>query len=150
MERKQFLKTLGASAAFALAFPCLHGCSSDSGDDGEAEGNTPIPTGIDFTLDLDAPENAKLASNGGFVLKNLVVVAKNFEGEFVAASQVCSHQGYEEVRFANLHGGIFYCDVHGSQFEQDGTPKNKVDSATPKALKIFKTELTDNMLRVFE
>ena len=61
MERKQFLKTLGASAAFALAFPCLHGCSNDSEEDEEAEGNTPIPTGIDFTLDLSDPENAKLA-----------------------------------------------------------------------------------------
>ncbi|WP_289063246.1 Rieske 2Fe-2S domain-containing protein [uncultured Zobellia sp.] len=153
MERKQFLKTLGASAAFALAFPCLHGCSSDSGDDGEAEGNTPIPVGIDFTLDLDAPENAKLASNGGFVLKNLVVVAKNFEGEFVAASQVCSHEGFAQVRFApQLEGGIFYCDVHspGSRFDQKGNPLNQVDSKEPKALKIFKTELTDNMLRVFE
>lgn len=150
MERKQFLKTLGASAAFALAFPCLHGCSNDSEEDEGAEGNTPVPTGIDFTLDLSDPENVKLANNGGFVLKNLVVVAKNLEGEFVAASQVCSHQGYDEVRFVDLDGGIFYCDVHGSRFEQNGTPINKVDGATAKTLKIFKTELTDNMLRVFE
>ncbi|CAM4408994.1 ubiquinol-cytochrome c reductase iron-sulfur subunit [Zobellia roscoffensis] len=150
MERKHFLKTLGASAAFALAFPCLHGCSSDNEDEIEGEGNTPVPTGIDFTLDLEASENAKLAENGGFIVKDLVVVAKNLEGEFVAASQVCSHQGYEEVRFVDLDGGIFYCDVHGSRFEQNGTPINKVDGATAKTLKIFKTELNGNMLRVFE
>ncbi|WP_276167699.1 ubiquinol-cytochrome c reductase iron-sulfur subunit [Zobellia alginiliquefaciens] len=150
MERKHFLKTLGASAAFALAFPCLHGCSSDSGDNIEGEGNTPVPTGIDFTLDLEASENAKLAENGGFIVKDLVVVAKNLEGEFVAASQVCSHQGYEEVRFASINGGIFYCDVHNSRFEQNGTPINQVDSAAPKALKVFKTELNGNMLRIFE
>ena len=148
MERKQFLKSLGASAAFAIAFPCLHGCSSDN--DEETEGNTPIPTGIDFTIDLDEPANAKLADNGGFVLKNLVVIARNLEGEFVAASQVCSHQGYEEVRFVDSDGGIFYCDVHGSRFEQNGAPLNQVDGATAKTLKIFKTELTGTMLRIFE
>ncbi len=150
MERKQFLKTLGASAAFALAFPCLHGCSNDSETDEEAEGNTPVPTGVDFTIDLDDPLYAKLANNGEFVLKNLVVIVRNLEGEFVAASQVCSHQGYEEVRFVDIDGGIFYCDVHGSRFEQNGAPKNKVDSEPAKALKIFKTQLTDNMLRIFE
>ncbi|MDB2606765.1 Rieske 2Fe-2S domain-containing protein [Zobellia sp.] len=150
MERKQFLKTLGASAAFAITFPCLHGCSSDSDEDSEAGGDTPVPTGVDFTVDLSDPKNDALANNGGFILRDLVVVAKNFEGDFVAASQVCSHQGYDEVRFVDLKGGIFYCDVHGSQFEQNGTPINKVDNAPAKTLKIFNTELTDNMLHVFE
>ncbi|OWW25144.1 (2Fe-2S)-binding protein [Zobellia sp. OII3] len=149
MERKQFLKSLGASAAFAIAFPCLHACSTDSED--EDGGNVPVPTGVDFTIDLSAPENAKLAEKGGFVLKNLVVVVQNLEGEYVAASQVCSHEGYEQVRFADVDGGIFYCDVHGSRFEQDGTPiYEKVEGVTSKPLKIFKTELNDNMLRVFE
>lgn len=109
-----------------------------------------MPTGVDFTLDLDAPENAALANNGGYVLKDLVVVAKNLEGEYVAASQVCSHEGYDEVRFYDVDGGIFYCDVHGSRFEQDGTPLNQVDSAEAKPLKIFQTELSGNLLRVFE
>lgn len=147
MERKQFLKGLGAAAAFAVTFPCLHACSKD---DGEKGGNTPVPTGVDFTIDLEAPEAAKLANNGGYILKNLVVVVKNLEGEFVAASQVCSHQGYDEVRFVDQDGGIFYCDVHGSRFEQNGSPLNKVDSKPAKTLKIFKTELSGTFLRVFE
>lgn len=147
MERKDFLRTLGASAAFALAFPCVQGCSKDDAVDGDI---TPVPTGVDFTIDLNSSEAAKLANNGGFILKKLVVVVKNLEGNFVAASQVCSHENYDQVRFVNTDGGIFYCDVHGSRFEQDGTPLNQVDSKTPKTLKIFKTELTENILRVFE
>ncbi|NNE78242.1 MAG: Rieske 2Fe-2S domain-containing protein [Pricia sp.] len=148
MERKQFLRSLGAGAAFAITFPCLHGCSSEDGSEG---GSQPVPTGVDFTVDLENPEAANLASNGGFILKNLVVVVKNLEGEFVAASQVCSHEGYDEVRFINQNGtGIFYCDVHGSRFEQNGTPINQVDSKTPKPLKIFKTALSGTILRVFE
>ena len=149
MERKAFLKTIGAGAAFALAFPCLHGCSSDSGNDDVApEDQKPIPTGIDFTIDLNSSEASKLATNGGFILKNFVVIVRNLEGNFVAASQVCSHQQTEEVRFIADNGGIFSCKTHGSRFDQNGKPLNSI---TSNPLKIFKTELlAEDMLRIFE
>lgn len=146
MERKQFLRSLGAGAAFALTFPCLHGCSKD-----EIDGNLEeVPTGVDFTVDLTSQEAQALATNGGFILKSLVVVARNLQGEYVAASQVCSHESYDQVRFVNQNGGIFYCDVHGSRFSQDGTPLNQVDSKPARALKVFNTELDGSILRVFE
>ena len=146
MERKEFLRTLGAGAAFALTFPCLQGCSKD-----EVNGNiVEEPTGVDFTVDLNAAEASNLANNGGFILKNLVVIVKNLEGEFVAASQVCSHQAYDQVRFVDQNGGIFYCDVHGSRFAQDGTPLNQVDGSPAKPIKIYNTELNGSLLRIFE
>ncbi|MEC3965125.1 ubiquinol-cytochrome c reductase iron-sulfur subunit [Flagellimonas halotolerans] len=146
MERKEFLRSLGAGAAFALTFPCLQGCSKDdvNGDIVEE------PTGVDFTVDLSSQEAQALASNGGFILKNLVVIAKNLEGEYVAASQVCSHQSYDQVRFVDQSGGIFYCDVHGSRFDQDGTPLNQVDSSPARALKVYNTELNGSILRIYE
>ena len=131
MERKEFLRSLGAGAAFALTFPCLQGCSKD-----EIDGNlVEEPTGIE---------------NGGFILKNLVVVARNLQGEYVAASQVCSHQSYDQVRFVDQSGGIFYCDVHGSRFGQDGTPLNQVDGTPARALTVYNTELDGSILRVYE
>lgn len=146
MERKEFLRSLGAGAAFALTFPCLQGCSKD-----EVNGNiVEEPTGVDFTVDLDSAEAANLANNGGFILKNLVVIAKNLEGEFIAASQVCSHESYDQVRFVDQSGGIFYCDVHGSRFDQDGTPLNQVDSSPAKAIKVYNTELNGSILRIYE
>ena len=148
MERKQFLRSLGAGAAFALTFPCLHGCSND---ESETTGNiVEEPSGVNFTIDLTSPEAEKLAENGGFILQSLVVVARNLEGEFVAASQVCSHEAYDQVRFVENDGGIFYCDVHGSRFAQNGDPMNQVDSKPAKQLKVYTTELTGNMLRIFE
>lgn len=146
MERKEFLRSLGVGAAFALTFPCVHGCSKDD----NAGIIKPVPTNVDFTIDLDSTEADKLATNGGFILKNDVVVVKNLEGNFVAASQICSHQGYDQVRFQNVDGGIFYCDVHGSRFEQDGTPLNQVDGNPAKPLKVYMIELSNNTLRVFE
>ncbi|MCM4153183.1 (2Fe-2S)-binding protein [Arenibacter sp. N53] len=147
MERKQFLRTLGTGAAFALTFPCLNGCSSDSG---EVIDPKPIPTGVDFTIDLNSAEAAKLKNNGGFIVKNYVVVVKNLEGVFVAASQVCSHQQTDGISFKTENGGIFKCSTHGSTFSQVGTPLNQIGNDIAKPLKIFKTELNGQILRVFE
>ncbi len=147
MERKQFLKSLGAGAAFAITFPCLGGCGKDDAIDGNL---VEPPTGIDFTVDLNSDEAANLVNTGGFILKNLVVVVKNLEGEFVAATQVCSHQNYDQVRFVNQNGGIFFCDVHGSRFDQTGAPLNTIPNSVAKPLKIYNTELNGSILRVFE
>lgn len=141
MERKAFLRTLGAGAAFALTFPCVQGCSKDN------EGGLPIPTGVDFTIDLTSSEGAQLQNNGDFILKNEVVVVKNLQGNFIAASQICSHQQTDQVRFIDDDGGVFYCSTHGSRFSQNGTPLNTI---TNNPLKIFNTELNGDILRVFE
>jgi Rieske Fe-S protein len=141
MERKEFLRSLGAGAAFALTFPCLQGCSKDDGE------MIPIPTGVDFTIDLNSAEGQGLQNNGDFILKNFVVVVKNLQGNFIAASQICSHQQTEEVRFIDDDGGIFSCSTHGSRFNQSGQPLNGI---TNNPLKIFKTELNGDILRVFE
>ena len=144
MERKEFLRSLGAGAAFALTFPCVQGCSKDSDDDG---GGNEVPTGVDFTVDLNSSEGSGLQNNGDFILKNEVVVVKNLEGNFVAASQICSHQQTDQVRFIEEQGGIFRCFTHGSEFDQNGTPLNSI---TNNPLKIFNTELNGDILRVFE
>ncbi|MBT8307967.1 MAG: Rieske 2Fe-2S domain-containing protein [Maribacter sp.] len=141
MERKEFLRSLGAGAAFALTFPCLQGCSKDDGE------MIPIPTGVDFTIDLNSAEGQGLQNNGDFILKNFVVVVKNLQGNFIAASQICSHQQTEEVRFIDDDGGIFSCSTHGSRFNQSGQPLNGI---TNNPLKIFQTELNGDILRVFE
>ena len=143
MERKAFLRSLGAGAAFALTFPCLQGCSSDGAEGGEEE----VPTGVDFTIDLSGPDGANLAENGDFIIRNEVVVARNLEGSFVAASRICSHEQNPGVSFISEQGGIFECYVHGSQFSQDGTPLNAI---TRNPLKIFRTSLDGDLLRVYE
>ena len=144
MERKEFLRSLGAGAAFALTFPCIHGCSSDDGGEG---GENEVPTGVDFTIDLTSAEGSGLQNNGDFILRDFVVVVKNLEGNFVAASQICSHQQTDQVRFIEEQGGIFRCFTHGSEFDQNGTPLNTI---TSNPLKIFNTELNGDILRVFE
>lgn len=142
MERKAFLRTLGAGAAFALVFPCTQGCTK-----GPESNTAPVPEGVDFTIDLSGPDGVALENPGDFILRNLIVVARNLEGNFVAASQICSHQQTDQVRFLTSQGGIFQCSTHGSQFNQSGAPLNTI---TSNPLKIFQTEVNGDLLRIFE
>lgn len=152
MERKEFLRSLGASAAFAVLFPCASGCSSNRREPLETFDE---PTGVDFVIDLTNADYAGLTNNGGFVLVMSnssdgltdIVVARNLEGELVAASQICSHQQTDRVRFISEDGGIFFCSTHGSRFDQNGTPLNTI---TNNPLKVFNTELNGDILRIFE
>lgn len=152
MERKEFLRSIGAGAAFAVLFPCTSGCSSNRR---EALETFDEPSGVDFVIDLTNPDYASLANNGGFVLVMSnssdgltdIVVARNLEGNLVAASQICSHQQTDRVRFIAEDGGIFFCSTHGSRFSQNGTPLNTI---TNNPLKIFNTELEGDILRIFE
>lgn len=152
MERKEFLRSIGAGAAFAVLFPCSSGCSSNRR---EALETFDEPSGVDFVIDLTNPDYASLANNGGFVLVMSnssdgltdIVVARNLEGNLVAASQICSHQQTDRVRFIAEDGGIFFCSTHGSRFSQNGTPLNTI---TNNPLKVFNTELEGDILRIFE
>lgn len=152
MERKEFLRSLGAGAAFAVLFPCASGCSSNRR---EALETFEEPSGVDFVIDLTNPDYAALGTNGGFVLVisnssdglTDIVVARNLEGELVAASQICSHQQTDRVRFISDDGGIFFCSTHGSRFDQNGTPLNTI---TSNPLKVFNTALEGDILRIFE
>ncbi|QLE02131.1 Rieske 2Fe-2S domain-containing protein [Galbibacter sp. BG1] len=177
MERKKFLKSLGAGAAFALVFPCVS-CSSnasddveevmeedpnaenpdednpDTGGDGNGEqgngdqGGDNEPEKVDFTIDLTTAEAEPLKDKGGFIIKNEIVIARNLEGNFVAATRECPHEGnYQIVYEKDGTDEAFSCSVHGSRYDLSGTPTNNVTSNT---LYIYKTELNGDILRIYE
>jgi nitrite reductase/ring-hydroxylating ferredoxin subunit len=136
MNRKEFLSKLSVGAAFALTTGCLGSCSKDNG--------SIAPSGnVDFTLDLNAATNSNLQSNGGYVINNRVVVAKDSSGNYIAATQRCSHEGLKEVILRNDE---WYCTAHGARFDLQGGGLN---SDGGKGLTIYKTELNGTMLRVF-
>lgn len=124
-------------AAFALTATCLGGCA--------AENVTPDVNGtVDFTLDLTDAANANLSNNGGYVVvDNAVVVGRANDGGYVAATRTCSHEPRKEVRLRNDE---WYCTAHGARFGLNGGGLN---GNGRNGLKIYKTELNGNMLRVF-
>ncbi len=139
MERRDFLEKIGVGAAFVLTASCFGACKSDT--------VTPTAT-LDFTLDLAAAENAPLGANGGFIINtaNKVVVVRDTAGNYVAATQICSHQGNVQVTY-NKAGNNFNCSAHGANFDLTGKGTNSTGSG---GLTIYKTQvLTGNKLRVY-
>lgn len=136
MNRKEFLNRLGTGAAFALTATCLGRCSKDEAD--YAPSND-----VDFTLDLTDPANAALETPGGYLVVDAVVVARTTDGELVAATQQCSHEGLYRIQLRNDE---WYCPQHGARFSLSGAGLNADGS---RGLRIYATERSGDLLRVY-
>ncbi len=135
MKRKEFLSKLSLGAAFALTASCMGGCTSDP---------TPTPSsGVDFEVDLSDSANAALLNNGGYVVKNRIVVAKDNTGAYVAATQLCSHENLYRIVYQN---GGWYCNQHGAKYNLNGEGLN---SEGKRGIAVYQTELNGNILHVF-
>lgn len=144
MNRKEFLKSIGAGAAFAITFSCLGGCTNDNGDifpEDIALEPDPV-TGALLTLDLSAASSSALNNNGGYLIKNRIVVAKDLSGNYVAATVRCSHEPRDEITFRNNE---YYCTAHGARFNIAGTGLN---SKGRNNLKVYTTSLDGNILSI--
>lgn len=142
MQRKDFINALGVSTATFLFATCFGGCSKAGGADG-VNATPQAPSNVDFLLDLNQPENVNLATNGGFVYKNGIIIARTTTGSYIAVSMACTHQGTTLVYEGN--NNRFYCNNHGSTFSNSGTVNNGPAATN---LKQYSTTLTGSMLRV--
>lgn len=161
LNRGEFLRSLGLSSGALMALYCMGTLTSCSKADdpapvtptpnpGTGTGTTTGITGnsdaskgaIDFTLDLSNMNYSKLKTVGEFVQVKEVIVA-NANGNLVALSNVCTHQG-GQLQYRPAQND-FRCTLHGGLFNNDGSVK----AAPPtKEVKAFKTTLTGNNLRV--
>ena len=135
MERKEFLALVGTSiGAIALA-NCFQSC--------QKQNNSPAQPTVDFTLDLSSSANAALATNGGYIYNNGVVVAKTMSGTYIAVAQACTHQGVSVIYESSTND--FYCNAHGSTFSPNG---NVTAGPATIALKQYTCNLSGSSLRV--
>jgi nitrite reductase/ring-hydroxylating ferredoxin subunit len=146
MQRREFLESIGIGAAFVLTASCLQSCKHEPivPPTNNATGGGVVPTPTNFIIDLDDPTNAALKTNGGYVVTRSVVIAKDVNGNYVAATQICSHAGRAQVYFNSSNE--FYCSAHGARFSTDGIGLN---SAAQAGLKIYKTAIEGHFLRIF-
>ncbi|WP_373552733.1 ubiquinol-cytochrome c reductase iron-sulfur subunit [Haliscomenobacter sp.] len=107
------------------------------GNNGGGGGN------VDFTLDLNASENAVLNNNGGFLVKNGVIVARTTGGTYIAVAAACTHEG-TIIQYQG-NNSRFFCPNHSSTFSESGGVLN---GPATTALKQYKTELSGTNLRV--
>ena len=135
------MKSIGQGAAFTLTFSCLQACLKEE-IGGGLLAETPNSEGVLFSIDLSQGSGLDLKKPGDYLIKNAVVVAINNLNEFVAATQICSHESLKKVQFRNNE---FYCTEHGARFTQQGVGLNADGS---KGLRIYKTAIEGNILSV--
>jgi len=102
------------------------------------------PSGpVDFTLDLTNASYSALNTVGKYIVYNKVVIARVSSSTFAAVTQVCSHEGQQQIFY---NGSGFSCPVHGASFTITGAKANNVSS---KGIAAYQTTLTNSSLRVF-
>ena len=138
MDRKEFLSLLGFGSASVALTSCIAGCSKN------VSSGTTAPSGVDFTLDLSQTANAALQTNGGYIYKSNVIVARTMAGVYIAVQQVCTHESVSVTYQGSNHR--FYCDGHGATFSETGAVTG---GPAPASLKTYNTTLTANVLRVY-
>lgn len=140
MTRKEFFAKVGFGAAAVLIPACIGGLASSCSNDDDGH-TTPAPTNVDFTLDIST---GALATNGGYLTTNGIVVARANNGKFLAVSASCTHQGTNVKYVASANN--FHCPNHGADFSSNGTV---IDGPTSTNLTSYNTTLNGNSLRVF-
>ncbi len=157
-SRAAFLRSLGLSAAtltalyFSSCSKAVNTVTPDPTDGTNSEavvtGNTDSGLGkVDFTIDLNAPDNAKLKTVGQFVSAGLVIVAHAKSGDYMALRSVCTHAAGS--LWYRVSQNDFRCLEHGGLFNTDGSVK----LAPPvKPVLVYKTSLSadGNTVRITE
>jgi cytochrome b6-f complex iron-sulfur subunit len=147
IDRKEFMRQVGVGFGAIMLMQCLQSC-------GMAEIPDPNPNGgggekVDFTIDLNLAKYAALRNRGGFVVvtEYKVIVAQTNDGDFIAVSSVCTHEGATLTYQAN--NKIFKCPAHESEFDAEG---KVLKDPAKTALKKYNVTVDDTAktVRVFE
>jgi cytochrome b6-f complex iron-sulfur subunit len=135
MDRKEFLLQLGSSAVLLpVCLGMLSGCSKETDV-------APAPTNVDFTIDIST---GALSKNGGYLVKDGIIVARTTSGNFLAVSAACTHEG-TNVQYESAPND-FYCASHGAVFTSTGAVSS---GPARRSLAKYNTELTGTSLRIF-
>lgn len=115
MDRLAFLKELGLKGAALVAFYCgataLESCSK-SGVAPAAALSSPV------TLDLSTAAYSSLTTVGNYAYTGNILVAHIKNGNYIALSKVCTHEG-TTVQYVASSDSI-YCPNHGAAFATTG------------------------------
>jgi len=102
---------LRCAALCGAAAPVLVACGSGEDEPGETPTEESGPAGEALVPTADVPVG------GGVVLDDVIVVQPT-EGELMAFTAVCTHQG---AKVTTVEDGVMTCSLHGSQFAiEDG------------------------------
>lgn len=136
MDRRNFLKSSCALCGIAVvgSTAFLESCSKG--------GVSPSAGSANFTLDLSQSSNSALNSVGGYVVSHNVIVV-NTGGNFVALSDICTHQGCHV--FYNKNSNDFVCPCHGGTYNING---QVIAGPPPAPLKKYNVSKSGTVLTI--
>lgn len=137
MDRKNFLNQVGMGAAALLAPACIGGLAAC----GKSNSTPSAPSNVDFTVDVSS---GTLATNGGFLVMNGIIIARTTSGAFLAVSAACTHEGTNVNYVAGSNK--FVCPNHNAQFSSTGIV---TQGPATKNLTSYNTSLNGTTLRVY-
>ncbi len=135
MTRKEFLSQVGTAAALLLAPACVTGLSACN------KNKKTEPKVVDFTLDISS---GPLASNGGALVHEGIIVARSTISGFIAVDAECTHQG-TTINYVSSSNS-FNCPNHGAKFDASG---NVTTGPATKSLTSYHCSVSGSSLRVF-
>lgn len=136
MTRKEFIAQVGGGAAGLFFVACAAGCRKKQSTNSPPQG----PSNVNFTIDISS---GPLSSNGGYTVKNGVIVARTNSGSFLAIAATCTHQG-TNLQY-NASANKFTCPNHGAQFTANGSV---AQGPATIAEKNYNTSLSGTILTV--
>jgi cytochrome b6-f complex iron-sulfur subunit len=140
MNRRDLIQRVAVGGAVLVLVPSvLQSCTKDPSTDPSGSGTG---TGTKINIDLSSPDNTALNNSGGsIVIQNIIVI--NNGGNFVALSNVCTHQGCTVAY--NAGDGNIQCPCHGSVYTTNGSV---ISGPAPRALKSYPVTVTGNILAI--
>jgi nitrite reductase/ring-hydroxylating ferredoxin subunit len=95
-------------------------------------------------LDLTLSSTAALANTGGYItVNNAIVIGRAASGDYVAASNLCTHEPKRRVIFNKTE---YFCTDHGARFSLTGANLNTI-ARSP--LTVYKTANDGKTLIVY-
>ena len=95
-------------------------------------------------VDLTLSSSSALANTGGYItVNNAIVIGRSADGDYVAASNLCTHEPKRRVIFNKTE---YFCTDHGARFSLTGANLNTI-ARSP--LTVYKTANDGKTLIVY-
>lgn len=119
MKRRDLFRQIIVGGTVLLIAPtAFTSCEKDNNPDPGGNNNN-NNTDNPLVIDLTAAQNTALATAGGYIVRNSVIVINMGADTFIALSSICTHSGCQ-VAYNNSAGNI-QCPCHGSVFNTSGS-----------------------------
>jgi cytochrome b6-f complex iron-sulfur subunit len=139
MTRKEFIESVGFAAGTILMSACIGACTKDDTTTAVAAGT------VVATLSLADAANVMLKTKGKYVIKNDVVIARDVNGNYLAVTLVCSHEGKKQITFDGANNE-WNCTAHGARF--NATTGKGLNSNGSKGITVYKVTVVGDVLTV--